>query len=775
MRSKIGWPKPSRAFRLGWLGRGETEVHTGAMAKKAVSKNQESPPTRAKAITERYGARPRLPWDESPAATSLETEVSVRLIRDLDQSSLYINRELSLLEFQRRVLDEARDTKNPLLERAKFLGIVGSNLDEFFMVRVAGLREQVAAGVLDVPADGLTPEEQLIQIRRRASRLLSDSRKCFYQDLLPELANEGIRILDYQELKPKQKSNLKDYFEEVIFPILTPLAHDPGRPFPFISNLSLNLALVIRDKEGGTHFARVKVPGTIPRLIRLSSTKPLKSVRGSKTISFTWIEQVIAAHLDALFPGMEVVESHPFRVTRSADMEIQELEAGDLLETMKATVRRRQFGRVVRVTVNRGMPRHVREILMKNLELEKQDFYVGDGPLGLSSLMALSQIERRELRFPAFSPRQLGSRAQSTEEDGIFAEIKKNDILIFHPFDSFVPVVEFLKQAARDPQVLAIKQTLYRVGSDSPVVDALLEARENGKQVAVMLELKARFDEESNINWARALEREGVHVVYGLPGLKTHCKVALVVRQEQDGIRRYVHLATGNYNAVTAQLYTDIGMFTCDPAIGADATDLFNYLTGYSAKRRFRRLLVAPINLREELSALVEREIRQQKDAPAHLIFKMNSLVDQEMIKLLYRASQCGVKVDLLVRGICCLRPGIPGLSENIRVISLVGRFLEHGRIYYFRNGGNPEIFIGSADLMPRNINSRVEALMPVSSPELISELCEILEIQLEDDVNSMQLKADGSYARIQPSTSKPLDSHQYFLERASSGEILSS
>ncbi len=743
------------------------------MEKKAVRRNQGSSPTQPKAITEHHGAGPGLLWDESPAAASLETEVSVRLIRDLDQSSLYINREMSLLEFQDRVLDEARNTQNPLLERAKFLGIVGSNLDEFFMVRVAGLREQVAAGVLDVPADGLTPEEQLIEIRRKASQLSSDSRKCFCQDLLPELANAGIQILDYQELKPQQKRKLKDYFEEVIFPILTPLAHDPGRPFPFISNLSLNLALVIRDKEGGKHFARVKVPGTIPRLIRLSPTKRRKSIRRSKTIRFAWMEQVIAAHLNALFPGMEIVESHPFRVTRSADMVIQELEAGDLLETMEATVRRRQFGRVVRVTVNRGMPRHVREILMKNMELDKQVFYVVDGPLGLSSLMALSQVERRELRFPPFSPRQLGSRSQRVEKDGIFAEIRKSDILVYHPFDSFVPVVDFLKQAAHDPQVLAIKQTLYRVGSDSPVVDALLEARENGKQVAVLVELKARFDEESNINWARALEREGVHVVYGLPGLKTHCKVALVVRQERDGIRRYVHLATGNYNAVTAQLYTDIGMFTCDPAIGADVTDLFNYLTGYSAKRSFRRLLVAPINLREELSDLIEREIRQQKDAPGHLIFKMNSLVDRQMIKLLYRASQRGVKVDLLVRGICCLRPGIPGLSENIRVISLIGRFLEHGRIYFFRNGGNPEILIGSADLMPRNINSRVEALMPVSSPELMSELCEILEIQLEDDVNSMRLQSDGSYTRVQPSTSKPLDSHQYFMERASSGDIL--
>ena len=487
------------------------------------------------------------------------------------------------------------------------------------------------------------------------------------------------------------------------------------------------------------------------------------------------MEQVIAAHLDALFPGMEVVESHPFRVTRSADMVIQELEAGDLLETMEATVRRRQFGRVVRVTVNDGMPRHFREILMKNMELEKPDLYTVGGPLGLSSLMSIASLERPELRYPPFSPRQLGNPSEGTEGDGIFAEIRKRDILLYHPFDSFVPVVDFLKQAASDPGVLAIKQTLYRVGSDSPVVDALLEARENGKQVAVLVELKARFDEESNINWARALEREGVHVVYGLPGLKTHCKVALVVRREEDGIRRYVHLATGNYNATTALLYTDLGMFTCDPDIGADATDLFNYLTGYSAKRQFRRLLVAPINLREKMSSLIEREIRhQQMEKSGHLIFKMNSLVDTQMIKLLYRASQQGVKVDLLVRGICCLRPGVAGLSENIRVVSLVGRFLEHSRIYLFRNGGKIEIYMGSADLMPRNINSRVEALTPISDSNSIAELCEILETQLADNTNATLLQADGTYSRVEAATTRVLDSHQYFIDQADSGDILS-
>ena len=731
--------------------------------------------TAAESATEASGATPSLPLVEIQLPRTGVPDEPPGPIRDLERSSNFINRELSLLEFQCRVLDEARRAQNPLLERLRFLSIVGSNLDEFFMIRVAGLKEQVAAGVLDVSRDGLTPAEQLVEVRKRASQLMDDSRSCFSRELQPLLKKNGIHVTDYQDLKTKQKRKLKRLFEEVVFPILTPLAHDPGRPFPFISNLSLNLAVLVRDKKGREHFARVKVPGTIPRLVPLHSTERGKSGRLPANITFTWMEQVIAAHLDALFPGMEVVESHPFRVTRSADMVIQELEAGDLLETVEVTVRRRQFGRVVRVAVSEGMPRHVREILMKNMELEKADLYTVDGPLGFSSLMAIASLEKPELRYPLFSPRQLRSTSEGTQGDGIFAEIRKRDILLYHPFDSFLPVVDFLKQAASDPRVLAIKQTLYRVGSDSPVVDALLEARDNGKQVAVLVELKARFDEASNINWARALEREGVHVVYGLPGLKTHCKVALVVRREDDGIRRYVHLATGNYNAVTAQLYTDLGMFTCDPDIGADATDLFNYLTGYSAKRRFRRLLVAPINLREEMSSLIEREVRhQQLGKSGHLIFKMNSLVDTQMIKLLYRASQQGVRVDLLVRGICCLRPGVAGLSENIRVVSLVGRFLEHSRIYLFRNGGNLEIYLGSADLMPRNIDSRVEALAPVSDPDLIAELCEILEVQLADNANAALLQADGTYTRVEAATPPVLDSQQYFIDQAESGDVLS-
>ena len=744
------------------------------MENRILNRRQRMLGTQTRVRTAWTEAEPEGPIKESLDCSLTEAKIPAQLVNDLDQKSLYINRELSLLAFQDRVLDEARDAQNPILERTNFLSIVSSNLDEFFMVRVAGLREQVVAGVLDLPPDGLMPEEQLIQIRQCTCRLISDMRNCFHQNLLPQLAKEGIFIIDYKELSSEQRRQMERFFKELVFPILTPLAHDPGRPFPFISNLSLNLAVLICGKRGDKRFARVKVPGTIPRLIPLDTTKESNTSPRSSSNTFVWMEQVIAAHLDSLFPGMSVLESHPFRVTRSADMLIQELEAGDLLETMKATVHRRQFGRVVRVTANQDMPQNVRDILMENMELDKQDFYTVRGPLGLSSLATLNRIERRDLKFPEFSPRQLLGRVETSKGSGIFGEISRNDILVYHPFDSFLPVVDFLKEAAVDPKVLAIKQTLYRVGSDSPVVEALLEARKNGKQVSVLLELKARFDEERNINWARALEREGVHVVYGLPGLKTHCKLALVVRQEQDGIRRYVHLATGNYNTLTAQHYTDIGMFTCDPDIGVDTTDLFNYLTGYSAKESFRRLLVAPINLREKLSDLIKREISEQKNGSGHLIFKMNSLVDRQMIKLLYKASQHGVKVDLLVRGICCLRPGVKGLSENIRVISLVGRFLEHSRIYYFRNGGNIEIFIGSADLMPRNINSRVEALTPVSSPQLISQICEILEIQLADNINAMKLEADGSYTTLQSSDLPIVDSHQYFIDQIASGDFSS-
>jgi polyphosphate kinase len=674
---------------------------------------------------------------------------------NLKDPKFYINRELSMLEFQRRVLQEAQDESNPLLERVKFLAILGSNLDEFYMIRVAGLKKQVAAGVVELPPDGMTPASQLAEIRKVAVQLSTQARECLFRELLPKLDEARIHILDYDSLNKRQSTNADNYFSEVVFPVLTPLAFDPGHPFPHISNLSLNLAVVICDKDGEELFARIKVPATLPRLvpIKRSSGGVRKDGTAPHHHYFVWLEQLIVANIDKLFPGMEILETHLFRVTRDADMAIQELEASDLLETMAESVRKRRFGSVIRVTVNKAMPTHIRDILIENLELERNDFYTFNSPLGLSGLFGLHSIDRYDLKDPplrqTIDPRLRGE----LYEGNVYSAMRREDILVHHPYDSFNPVVNYLRSAARDPNVLAIKQSLYRVGGNSPVVRALLEARENGKQVAVLVELKARFDEESNIGWAKMLEKEGVHVVYGLLGLKTHSKVALVIRKEGEHIRRYIHLATGNYNAITAQLYEDIGMFTCDEDIGADATDLFNYLTGYSAKNQYRKLLVAPVNLRSEFKRLIHREIEiQQAGGRGHLIFKMNSLVDSRMIRCLYEASQAGVKVDLIVRGICCLRPGIPGISDNIRVISVVGRFLEHSRAYYFYNGGDEQIYLGSADLMPRNINRRVEVLFPVEDPSIIRYLKDdVLDTYLAANTKVRLMKADGSYEYIRP------------------------
>jgi polyphosphate kinase len=663
---------------------------------------------------------------------------------DLNDPQYFLNRELSLLDFQGRVLEEALDEDNPPLERVKFMAFVGNNLDEFFMVRVAGLKKQIDAGVADLPPDGMTPAEQLAAIRKVTQRLMKDAQESFQNDLIPLLDKKGVHIKNYADLSQKQKENVNSYFSEVIFPVLTPMAFDPGHPFPHISNLSLNLAVLIRDKRD--HFARIKVPGTLPRLVPIKRSSG--SVRRDGTVPhhhyFVWLEQVIAANLPRLFPGMEVIESHPFRVTRDADVIIQELEASDLLESIEQGVRQRRFGSVVRVQINKEMPTHILEILIDNLQMDPNDIYPLEGPLGLSSLMNLYQVERFDLKDDSFVPSVPASLKGETY-------IRDGDILVHHPYDSFIPVVDFLQLAAKDPDVYAIKQTLYRTGRDSPVIKALLDARETGKQVAVLVELKARFDEESNIGWARTMEREGVHVIYGLLGLKTHSKVALVVRMEGENIRRYVHLATGNYNAVTALSYEDIGMFTCDEQIGADVTDLFNFLTGYSTKQDYRKLLVAPVNLRQRMTDLIEREVEhQQNGKEGHLIFKMNSLVDKRMIKTLYKASMAGVKIDLIVRGMCCIRPGLKGISENIRVISVVGRFLEHSRIYYFRNGGQEEILLGSADLMPRNINNRVEVLFPVEDANIIRYLRDdVLAEYQKENVKSRLMDSDGIYSKV--------------------------
>jgi polyphosphate kinase len=654
---------------------------------------------------------------------------------------------LSLLEFQGRVLEEAQDPTNPLLERIKFLSILSSNLDEFFMVRVAGLIKQLASGAREAGIDGRPVTLELQLVRERVCELARRAHDLLNSELLPALELQGVRIVDYSRLLRQQQSAMTTYFVQNVFPVLTPLAFDPGRPFPHISNRSLNLAVVVRDKEGVEHFARIKVPDTLPQLVRLEPPSGQRAAAFPE-FAFVWLEQVIAANLRLLFPGLEVVEAHSFRVTRDAEVAVQELESDDLLETIEEAMWQRRFLDVVRLQVSSGMPEQTVKILTTNLEIDPREVYKIEEPVGLGRLGELYAIDRPDLKDKPFVPFIPPSFGRECSED-IFAIVRRQEVLLHHPFESFQPVIEFLRQAARDADVLAIKITLYRVGRNSPVVSALLEAVENGKQVAVLLELKARFDEESNIEWARKLEDEGVHVVYGLVGMKVHSKIALVVRREGDVIRRYVHLGTGNYNPSTARLYTDLGLFTCNDEIGVDATHFFNALTGYSAKHEPSRLLVAPINLRQRLEELILREISlHEKGKQGGLIFKMNALEDPAMIKLLYRASQAGVRVDLLVRGLCCLRPGVPGVSENIRVTSIVGRFLEHSRIFYFRNGGAEEVYLGSADLMRRNLSHRVEIVFPVTNGKLIVRLKEILNCYLADEVKARYLQPEGSYIR---------------------------
>jgi polyphosphate kinase len=668
----------------------------------------------------------------------------------LKSPDLYINRELSLLEFQCRVLEEAADADNPLLERLKFLAILGSNLDEFFMVRVAGLMKQIASGRAEVGRDGRPAPAQLQLIREKVRQIAEQAQELWRREVQPGLEQQGITVVDSCSLEDDERAAVDAYFQQHVFPVLTPLAFDPGRPFPHISNRSLNLAVVVRDHNGDEHFARVKVPDTLPQLVpvKVHSAASPATPSPPKVFKFVWLEQLIADNLRLLFPGMEIVESSPFRVTRDAEVAVQELESDDLLETIEEAMRERRFLDVVRLQVALNMPEKILSILTSQIEVDPQDVYRVDGPLGFDRFMELYSIDRPDLKDKPFVPVIPASLGPDCQGD-LFSLIRQDEFLLHHPYESFQPVVEFLRQAAHDPNVLAIKMTLYRVGRNSPIVAALLDAVEDGKQVAVLMELKARFDEESNIEWARTLEDAGVHVIYGIVGMKVHSKIALVVRREGDVIRRYVHLGTGNYNPVTARLYTDLGLLTCNEQIAADATHFFNALTGYAAKQEPQKLLVAPANMRERLGELIRREIEHQKAGRGgRLIFKMNALEDPPMIRLLYQASQAGVKVDLLVRGICCLRPGVPGVSENIRVISIVGRFLEHSRIYYFGNGGAEEVYLGSADLMRRNLSHRVEIIFPVENPRWVSRLKEILEVYLADQAKSRHLQPDGSYTR---------------------------
>jgi polyphosphate kinase len=647
------------------------------------------------------------------------------------------NRELSWIEFNRRVLEEALDRRNPLLERVKFLSIFFSNLDEFFMIRVGGIKHQIAARVDKKSPDGFTPFEQLVAVHGAIRPLLEQARSLLLDDLVPALKEQGVALLHYPELSPTQREKLSEYFHSQVFPVLTPLAFDPSHPFPHISNLSLNLAVIIRDGPGGELFARVKIPEVLPRFVPL----PLDAVAEApmepgvavgpmapRRFAFIWLEDLISAHLPRLFPGMEVVESFSFRVTRNADLDIEEDEAGDLLRTIEEGVRQRRFGEAVRLQVDAAMPERIRTLVATNLDLEAGDIDTVRGPQGLAELAVLRELDRPDLKDPSITP---NLPVPVREPADLFAVIRQQDILLHHPYDSFAPVVHFIQTAAVDPNVLAIKQTLYRVGTNSPVVDALMTARERGKQVTVLVELKARFDEEKNITWARALERAGVHVVYGLVGLKTHAKIALVVRKEQDVIRRYVHLGTGNYNVGTARIYTDLGLLTAREDFGVDASELFNYLTGHSRQSAYRKLFVAPVTLRTKLHELIEREIAvQNASGTGRLIFKVNSLVDTQIIQELYRASQAGVQVDLIVRGMCCLRPGVPDLSERIRVRSIVGPYLEHSRVFYFGNGGQDEVYLGT---------------------------------YLRDNHRAWILRSDGRYDRLTPANGEPVVDSQRF------------
>ena len=678
----------------------------------------------------------------------------------------YINRELGWLQFNSRVLEEARDPRHPLLERVKFLSIYGSNLDEFFMVRVSGLCRQLERGALEAPPDGMTPSEQLAGIRSHLQRERQLFYGCWHDDLLPKLRDEGIEIVSHDVLSARKKRKLRAYFEREIFPVLTPLAFDPSHPFPHVSNLSLNLAVVIADGSQAQRFARVKVPQVLPRLVRApGGGRDELGLDNSARGKFVWIEELIAANLDLLFPGFEVVAAYTFRVTRDADLEIEDDEADDLLTAIVEVVGQRHFGSVVRLEVREDTPKKIRSILERNLGLAPFQVDTLPSPLGLSDLSEIAFFDRPELRD---APIRRVRHPALRSDEALFQSIRRRDHLLYHPYDSFSPVVRLLREAVADPDVIAIKQTLYRVGANSPVVEALMEAREKGKQVSVLVELKARFDEEYNIGWARALEAAGVHVVYGVFGLKTHAKMCLVVRREAGTLHSYVHLATGNYNPVTARVYTDIGLLTDDDEITSDVAKLFNSITGYAREESYSKLLVAPVHMRRELIRRIDREIEgHRRHGGGRLIFKMNALVDRECIDALYLASQAGVEVLLQVRGICCLRPGLPGLSENISVTSIVGRFLEHSRLYYFRNGGDEELFTGSADLMPRNLNGRVELLCPILDPELRrAALRDIVAPHLVDTANCRRLETDGSYSRVELEVGEePFDSQRALLQ----------
>jgi polyphosphate kinase len=678
---------------------------------------------------------------------------------DLSAPTLYINRELSWLEFNQRVLAQAQDAFHPLLERVKFLAISATNLDEFFMVRVATILKKYRADIDDVSIDGLNTEQELAAIRRRALDQMDLQTSCWSTSLRPLLGAEGIHFVDPSDYTPAMEQWLKQYFDTHIFPVLTPLAFDPGHPFPYISNLSMNLA--VRVKHGGrTKFARVKVPGMLPRFIAIP-----ENLAPQSGTSYVFLEDVIRRNVQELFPGTHVEGAHLFRIIRDTDMVIQEDEADDLLETVDRGLKQLRYGALSLLQVDDDMPRRVLNILVENFEVEEDIVVRTSERMGFADWWSLTKLHRPSLKDGTFTPRTIWTPDHS---DKVFEQIADQDFLVHHPFDSFTTIETFLRAAVDDPHVVAIKMTLYRIGANSPLVDLLIEAAEQGKQVAVLVELKARFDERNNIAWATRLESAGIHVVYGILNLKVHCKLTLVVRKESDGIKRYAHIATGNYNRATSQIYTDIGLLTADEALVDDVTEVFNSLTGYSNKRSYHALLVAPVGFRQGFKALIDREIEHaQAGRPARIIIKNNAVADKGMIQSLFRASQAGVKVDMIVRGVCCLRPGIGGVSDNITVRSIVGRFLEHSRIYYFLNGGDEEVYIGSGDLMERNLDRRVEVITPIGDVAIKRHVRDVvLEALLNDTHRAWQLRTDGSYARILPPEGvEPLNSQQFLLD----------
>lgn len=671
------------------------------------------------------------------------------------RSDRYINREYSWLQFNSRVLEEACNPGNPLLERLKFLAIFESNLDEFYMVRVSGLVEQQQSGIFELSADGMSPGEQLRLITRTVQPLRRRAGELWHRELQPQLQEQGIVVHDYESLAERQRRAMDRLYEQEIFPVCTPLIIHPAPSAPFISNRSLNLAVVLQDETGGQKLARVKIPNVIPRAIRI---QPRRN-------EFILCEDLIRHNLQNLFPGVTILGAYRFRMLRDADIEIRELEAEDLIDSVEKTLRLRRFGDPILLQVSAQMPEDVRETLRKSLGMRSEDLMSVEGLLGMDVFWELAELEVPALRYPIYQPYLA---EPLTGYKNLLDTITAGDVLVHQPYDSFRPIEEFVAAAAKDPDVIGIKQTLYRVGSQSPIVESLLEAAEEGKQVAVMVELKARFDESNNIVWARALERAGAHVSYGFPELKTHAKLCLIVRREAGSIKTYAHVGTGNYNPTTARLYTDLGLFTVDPQMTQDIAELFNYLTGFSRQREYRKLLVAPINMREGILKKIHREVvTYKKTGVGRLIFKLNSLVEPEIVDALYEAGQAGMRVDLLVRGICCLRPGLADLSPNIRVVSIVGRYLEHSRVLYFENGGDPEVYIGSADLMRRNLYRRIEVLAPIEKPELIAHIRdEILENYLQDTANTWVMQSDGSYRRRVATASPEFQAQSYFMDQ---------